>query len=257
MRTRLIFVMSLLFILNHGSVSSQTFHEIGGFVGPVALYSDYGQRNDFETNIGNTGIGLGLVHYLDFSYGPRNSFNQHFKVRSEFNFHTTSLQHYGEWVDSKRTSVGADQLRAMKGSSTVLEFGTHLEYYPRDLRDFNYSDYKLAPFASFGVHLVLYNPKVSSSMGPINTPASTPDKYINAFKQGMGTTFAVVGALGTRYKLNDMNDLVLMARWHYYFSDWIDGLNPREEFNKVRPVPENQSNDWLFWLSIGYIHYLD
>jgi len=38
-------------------------HEIGIITGPVAFKSDYGQRSDFETNAGNTGIGVGLVHY--------------------------------------------------------------------------------------------------------------------------------------------------------------------------------------------------
>jgi|SRR5690606_6118185 len=257
MKTRILFVSSLLFFIAKGEVFGQIFHEVGGFVGPVALYSDYGQRNNFDTNIGNTGIGVGLVHYLNFAYGPRNNFNQHFMVRNEFNIHSTGLKHYGEWVADHRQSEGAKKLRAMKGSSTIVELGTHLEYYPRDLRDFSANDFKLAPFASFGLHVVFYNPKASSSLGPINTPETTIPKYINGFKQGMGVTLAAVGTLGTRYKLNDMNDLMLMAKWHYYFSDWVDGLNPRREFNKVVDVPENKSNDWLFWLSIGYVHYLD
>ena len=38
-------------------------HEVGAIVGPVSFKSDYGQRNDFSTNMGNTGYGIGLIHY--------------------------------------------------------------------------------------------------------------------------------------------------------------------------------------------------
>ena len=50
---------------------------------------------------------------------------------------------------------------------------------------------------------------------------------------------------------------MLDSRWQYYFSDWVDGLNPGIDQNEVRPVPENKSNDWIYWINIGYIYYLD
>ena len=43
-------------------------HEVGAFVGGVAFQSDFGVRHDFETNAGNTGFGIGLVHYMNFAY---------------------------------------------------------------------------------------------------------------------------------------------------------------------------------------------
>lgn len=43
-------------------------HEIGVIAGPVAFQSDYGERHDLSTNSGNTGIGIGIIHYLNFSY---------------------------------------------------------------------------------------------------------------------------------------------------------------------------------------------
>ncbi len=43
-------------------------HEIGAIVGPVQFRSDYGQRADEGTNFGNTGFGIGIVHYINFSY---------------------------------------------------------------------------------------------------------------------------------------------------------------------------------------------
>lgn len=41
-------------------------HEVGIITGPVAFKSDFGLRSEFETNAGNTGFGIGLVHYINF-----------------------------------------------------------------------------------------------------------------------------------------------------------------------------------------------
>lgn len=43
-------------------------HEVGIITGPVVFYSDYGQRNNIETNMNNVGFGVGLIHYLNFAY---------------------------------------------------------------------------------------------------------------------------------------------------------------------------------------------
>jgi len=58
--------------------------------------------------------------------------------------------------------------------------------------------------------------------------------------------------LGTRYKLNRMSDLVLDVRLQYFNSDWVDGLNPNKEL-----YTENKYNDWLTFIGVGYIYYLD
>jgi hypothetical protein len=40
-------------------------HEVGVIAGPVAFQSDYGQRY-LNTNAGNTGLGIGIIHYINF-----------------------------------------------------------------------------------------------------------------------------------------------------------------------------------------------
>ena len=58
-------------------------HEVGIITGPIAFQSDYGQRHDFSTNAGNTGVGIGIVHFLNFTYNsrynytPKTFFNNH------------------------------------------------------------------------------------------------------------------------------------------------------------------------------------
>ncbi len=262
----LLLVILLLFISKQELYSQFGFsHELGIIVGPVAFYSDFGQRNDFETNKGNVGIGIGLIHYINFSYRADCDcytrdlyFNDHFKVRNEISYHVTNFEHFGEWVDPDKTSTTADQLRAMKGKSRVFDIGSQLEYFPLSIRDFASGDYKIAPFVSIGVHWVSFDPEVYSELGPLNINSTTPlPKYLNAFQQEGDSTWSVVMSVGIRYKLTELSDLMLDSRWQYYFSNWVDGLNPSEEFNDGFPVPENKANDWIYWINVGYIYYLD
>ncbi|PKA83063.1 hypothetical protein ATE92_1209 [Ulvibacter sp. MAR_2010_11] len=266
MNTRILLLVFFFLIFVKQEVYSQFgfSHEVGLITGPVAFYSDFGVRNDFETNSGNVGFGVGLIHYINFSYRAdcncytRDTFfNDHFKIRNEIDYHKTNLEHLGKWVDPDKTSVTADQLRAMKGSTTVFDIGSQLEYFPLSIRDFAAGGYKIAPFISFGVHWVNYDPEIYSEIGPLNTPLTTPPKYINSFQQEGDSTWSVVGSIGVRYKLTPLSDLMLDSRWQYYFSNWVDGLNPSLENNGTVPVPENKANDWIYWLNIGYIYYLD
>lgn len=249
----------LFLVFSQQEVVGQTAHEIGLIGGPVVLLSDYGVRSDFDSNMENSGIGIGLVHYLKFTYssGRMTKFEDHFMIRNEFLYHKVDLQHYGKWVAPHKTSKMAEQLRAMKGSATTVEIGSQLEYYFLSVRKFNGGDHRIAPYVGFGVRLVLFSPTVSSSLGPLNTEDSTPAKYFNAFQNNPGSTLSLVGNAGFRFKLTRDSDLLLEGRWHTYMSDWVDGLNPSFENNKMVDVPENKSKDWLFWLAAGYVFYLN
>ena len=58
-----------LFVLTQSMHSQFGFSpEIGIIAGPVQFRSDYGSREDSETNLGNSGFGIGIVSYLNFSY---------------------------------------------------------------------------------------------------------------------------------------------------------------------------------------------
>lgn len=255
-----LFLILISFVLSDNAYSQFGFsHEIGVITGPVAFQSDYGERSDFDTNSGNTGFGFGLIHYLNFSYKaecncytPETYFNDHFKLRSEISYNKTNLQHFGRWVDPDRTSVGAQQLRDMRGSTEVIDLGMQLEYFPLSIRDFTVTEGALAPFISLGAHYSFYNTEASSLQGPLGTPLTTPVKYLDAFRIGSGNTWSIVSSIGTRYRLNDTSDLMLDLRWQYYFSNWVDGLSP----DPAR-YPENKANDWNLWLNFGYIYYLN
>lgn len=266
---KLLLVFLFLTTISQGVYSQFGFsHEVGVITGPVVLLSDFGQRNDFETNSGNTGFGVGLIHYLNFSYRADCNcytkdtyFNDHFKLRNEIDYHVSNLEHFGRWVDPDQQGQFADQLRAMKGKTTVFEIGSQLEYFPLSIRDFAAGSYKIAPFISLGAHYVAYDPEIYSELGELNIVggplATTPEKYRNAFQQEGGSTWAVVTSVGIRYKLTPLSDLMLDGRWTFYFTDYIDGLNPSLDNNGTRPVPENKANEWAYWLNVGYIYYID
>ncbi len=256
----LIVTCLLLLGLTNKAVAQFGFsHEVGVIAGPVALQSDYGERHDFKTNSGNTGYGIGLIHYLNFSYKaecncytPETFFNDHFKLRSELSYNKTELQHFGEWVDPKKTSVFANQLRAMRGSTSITNIGMQLEYFPLSIRQFTSTLGSLGPFISLGAQFSFYNPEAYSTLGPLNTPITTPVKYIDATTEEGGTVWSVVGSVGTRYKLTELSDLMLDLRWQYYFSDWVDGMRPDPSI-----YSENKANDWNVWLNVGYIYYIN
>lgn len=256
---QLTFIIVLLFSVNNGYSQLGFSHEVGVIVGPVAFQSDFGVRRDFETNAGNTGIGIGIIHYINFSYradcncySTDTYFNDHFKLRSEISWNKTKLNHFGKWVDDARTSENAERLRRQSGEANNLDIGMQLEYFPRSIRSFAAGGYSWAPFISLGAHYVTYSPKAWTTFGDGNI--NNANNFYSFWEPGSinvkgGSTWSVVSSIGTRYKLTIMSDLMIDLRWQYYFTDLTDGLDHQ--------LPSNKANDWLVWLNFGYIYYLE
>lgn len=250
---KLIFIF-FLFLLGREGAHAQwgIGQELGVVVGPVAFFSDYGIRYDLDTNTGNTGLGIGIVHYMNFAYRADCNcyttdtyFNDHFKIRSEIDFHETTLNHFG-YVAS-RNNKGGEQLRSMIGTAQVFEIGAHLEWFPLSIRDYTAFAYPFSPFFSLGANFVSYSPDAYSELGPLE------DNLFHTFVGGVnletGSTWSVVVGAGVRYKLGRFSDLVANAQWRYYDTDLLDGLD--------HDNPQNKSNDMIFWLNVGYIYYLN
>ena len=250
-------------------------HEIGAIAGPVQFRSDYGSRNEGETNFGNVGIGIGLIHYINFAYRADCNcyttdtyFNDHFKLRNEISWNKTILNHHGQWVGADNISTDADKLRAQNGVAQNLDIGTQLEFFPLSVRDFQGFAYSFAPFASLGVHYTNSTPEAYTNYGNGDIYDETNiysfwyqnPTYLPALPAGVTerqypidvtpiSNWSIVASVGVRYKLTKLSDLMLDLRWQYYFSDWIDGLDHDLRFNK--------KNDWLVWFNFGYIYYLN
>lgn len=259
--------LALALALGVNTISTAQFgfsHEIGAFVGPTAFQSDFGERHDFDTNKGNTGYGIGLVHYMNFSYRaecncytPETYFNDHFKLRSELSYTRSKLNFFGQWAEKE--NLAGNQLKAAQGIASVTDIGMQLEYFPLSIRQFTATDGAWGPFIGLGAHFSFFTPNVTSNYGGTtsewnnyNMSAWNP-KYTNgAVNNNGGSTWSVVSSLGSRYKLNELSDLFIELRWQYYFSNWVDGLSPDPNIYK-----ENKANDWNIWLNLGYIYYLD
>ena len=252
-------VLFFLLGINFGHSQLGFSHEIGVIAGPLEFRSDFGQRFDERTNFKNSGVGIGIVHYINFSYRADCNcyttdtyFNDHFKLRNEISWNKTKLDHFGKWVDPDRNTIEAQQLRAHKGVAQNFDIGTQIEYFPRSIRSFQAFSYKFAPFFSLGVHYTYFKPEVSTTFG--DGDVLNPANFYSFWEPGSvnassGSTWSIVSSAGVRYKLGPLSDLMLDLRWQIFFNDWVDGLNHQLESNKY--------NDWLLWLSFGYIYYLD
>ncbi len=250
MRNQLKYIIVLVFLtgaMQLGNAQNGYTHEIGVFFGPLAFQSDYGERGNFDTNKGNVGIGAGFVHYLNFPYKFDSYFNDHFKIRTELSYHSTTLNNFGPVSETPR--LGGQQLRAMTGKAKVFEIGPSLEYHFNSIRDFEAGQNKFQPYISLGVHYVNFSPEATSTLGPLNNPVTTFPTFLDRIDTSPGSTLSIVGDIGFRYKINDVSDLSLSSKWHYYLDNYVDGLSP-DNVN-------NRANDWIWWVNIGYIYYLD
>ncbi|WP_298532548.1 glutamate dehydrogenase [uncultured Algibacter sp.] len=241
------------------------YHEIGVIAGPVQFRSDYGQSNDSKTNFGNSGFGVGIIHYLNFTYADSNIssftntyFNDHFKVRSELSYNTSKLEHFGEWVDPSKTSEDAKRLRGHTGKANNLDIGAQLEFSPLNLSEFQGYGHKFSPFISLGLHYTFSSASVATTYQNPNSQAigdvNDPSNFYSGWEAGSvdvskSNSWSMVTSAGISYKLTRVSDLMLDFRFQYYFNDWVDGLNHQ--------LPSNKNNDWLVWINIGYVHYLD
>jgi len=256
---KLAFIFVFFLGINQGFSQLGFSHEIGAIVGPVAFQSDFGVRNDFETNAGNTGIGIGIVHYINFAYradcncySTDTFFNDHFKIRNEISFNKTNLNHFGKWVDASRTGENSERLRRHSGEAKNIDIGTQLEFFPKSIRAFQAFGYSFAPFVSLGAHFTSYNPKAYTTYGDRNI--NNPNNFYSYWEPGSidtdsGTAWSVVASVGTRYKLSVLSDLMIDLRWQHFFNNKVDGLDHQ--------LSSNEANDWLVWLNFGYIYYLD
>jgi hypothetical protein len=255
-----IFILFLLLNLPYNSFSqSGIAHEIGIIAGRIEFRSDYGQRNNSQTNLDNQGFGIAVVDYMNFSYYDRGDdyFKEHFKVRSELSYSKTNLKHYGEWVE--KTTPAAKRLEAMRGSTQLLNLGFQLEYNFMYIHDFENTIGSFNPYIALGPQISYYTATATSTMGNMGDPTITPPKYLvpsdghpyGFSNESKGVVSATLN-LGTRYKLTEMSDLILDIRAQYFGSDWVDGLNPNKDV-----FTENQKNDWLTFVGLGYIYYLD
>lgn len=258
------------FFLLNVQAQDESSHEIGFISGSASFTTDYGQRNHFMSNVGgNVGFGMGLIYYYNFTdYRYRwnertNYWAEHFRVRGELSYMAAELDHFGEWInaidgDTGQISEWAQKLRDHHGKTYLINLGAQLEFHIVDIVDFGsrrIPDLQWSPYASIGVFTEFYNPSVNSDAGNWRDPGVLYPKWdINDFPTAVrdtpGITMSVTMGVGTRKKLSYYSDIVIESRWQYFFSNYVDGLHARQD-------SANKFNDWLLWVHVGYIYYLN
>lgn len=258
--TKLILLLFCFSVVNT-QAQDKSSHEIGFITGVASFTTDYGVRNNFSSNVGgNIGMGIGIIYYLNFTdyrYGwsqSTNYFDKHFRLRGELSYMTANLNHFGKWIDNTdntgELSIGAQQLRAMHGKTKLINFGAQLEFHIVDVVDFGsrrITDIQWSPYVSAGFMLDYYDPELE-----IEEPYKLFPKWAEdgALNMKSNVTGSLTFSLGTRHKLGEYSDILIESRWQYFFSNFIDGLNARND-------SANKFNDWLLWVHVGYVYYLN
>lgn len=243
-----IFIISISMYSQNGYGGNYT--EIGVFTGPVFFKSDYGERGSFENFEKNNGYTLGASYYLS-TINNFNGLQDNFKLRLELFYTKADFKHYGKYVDPSSNTLFANQLRGMYGSTSFSSIGFQVEYYPFKTDDYN-GGASLSPYISFGPQINYVSVTSRSTLGGLGTSITTPQKYFGGYRNGSMTVASLTGSIGTRYKLSDYHSLFAELKGQYFFSDWVDGLNPNKAIYK-----ENKSNDWCVGLNLGYIYYFN
>lgn len=235
--------------------SQNVYHEIGLSAGLVKFQGDWGDSKEAFSNTDNVGAGISLTHFINFSFSRNFSyFNEHIKVRNQVAIHYASLTHFGQYVEDESAPF---LLQNMFGETFVMEIGTGLEWYMFSLRDFENNYGALNPFAGIGINLVYFDPLVDTRLpGRIGSVTNTWPTFLpetsasnSRISNTPETTFGLQFQGGTHYRINRDFDLFTEIRWHYFFSDLVDGLNPNN--------PNNTSNDWMISFQVGAVYYLD
>ncbi len=243
-----LFLLSTFFGFSQKKLFS---NEVGIYVGPVAIASDYNDFENFYT--GNIGYNVGIVHYMNFlcsgncsAYSYRSYLRDHFKVRNEFIYSRVNLKHYGNVIDEDPISLEDDRYRAMEGQLTTYQLGSSLEFYPWSIRSYESGGSFWLPSIGLGAFYTYYTPNNFSTQGFLQSPDWTPGPYINNINNDSGSTISVMGSASARLRISPAEDLLLQARGQYYLSDWVEGVS----------LPGSR-NDITLSLAIGYIYYLD
>jgi hypothetical protein len=254
-------LLLLCLVTPKSNAQDRESHEIGIISGAASFTTDYGQRNHFMSNIGgNVGMGIGLVYYLNFTdYRYRwnqrtNYWSEHFRLRAELSYMTANLDHFGIYAEEQ--SIWGEKLRSMHGKTKLINFGSQLEFHIVDIVDFGsrrIPDLKWSPYVSAGLMIDYYDPDLKSDLGNWREDISVIyEKWQvpEAIKLKPNFTASLTLGIGTRHKLGEYSDLLIESRWQFFMSNYVDGLNAKDDV-------ANKYNDWLLWVHVGYIYYLN
>ncbi len=250
-------IFAFFFIILWGGAIGQVrfIDEYEVNIGYSIFQGDYGQRDDFSSNLGSSGFLLGGKMYLNFLDYYSNCYAcKHIKFPLIFNVGYSNLNFDKAYNDLNLTP-DLIKVKAFSGSIFQSQVSLGVEYHIGDLNAFSFSASPFLetfdPFIGGSIGLTAYVTRLESKLGDYNTnPNVLPGAFVNGIydKPGVVPTLAFEG--GFRYKLNSFLAITVNSRWIYYLSDKVDGLAPNPN------MVNNEYNDWQFSPSIGVVFLL-
>ena len=145
----------------------------------------------------------------------------------------------------------------MSGTTKLWDVGMQLEYYFNNLEDYGLlfnDDHQFAPYISAGIHYSHYTPTFKTTWGGgdyISNPTILPDPWqdvSNSIFLEPDNVFSFTASAGTRYNISEDFDVFIDARWQYFFSDKIEGLDAPHDLSG------SKFNDTLIYLGVGIVY---
>lgn len=227
-------------------------HEVGGFFGITAFQTDMGLSTEFAAET-QSNMGFGIAYYLKFfgsQYNWRSGssfFSEHFKLKTELSYISNSN------VTFEPAGLNS-KLDNMKAAIKLYNVGLNLEYYIFELEDYS-SFYRtngtINPFVTLGIHYSYSQPDILVNDVSLKGQEEPYTELISKWQEGAiflepDNLFSATGGVGVRFGLEKV-DFSFETRYHYFFSDVVEGLNAPND-------PGNKNNDTMITANIGIIY---
>ena len=237
-----LFAVLLFFFFINSRAQTNVSHEVGGFFGITAFQTDMGLSTEFAAET-QSNMGFGIAYYLKFfgsQYNWRSGssfFSEHFKLKTEFSYVSNSNVKFEGDVGSGIQ----DKVDAMKARVKLYNVGLNLEYYIFELEDYSSfyrSSGNINPFVTVGVHYSDPQPDILGNDVSLKGQEEPYTELIDKWQEGAvfldsESIFSATGGVGVRFGL-DQVDFSFETRYHYFFSDVVEGLNaPNDPGNKI------------------------
>ncbi len=249
MKNKFMLVLGMIFGMMHAQY--RTIDSYAFFASYSFFKSDFGARNDWNTNLHNNSYELGAKIFANpFPYSAY--WGSHFKVYGELHVLQGKLQHIGRWTEGPDSPM-KDRLKAMKAKPFMAGFNLGFDFSLQDLRYYNFTEsygiYKFNAYIGLAVGAYYYKPNVYSELGDVNDPAEQISilipRFVNKVYNDAGFVIAPSLHIGFTYQLNYYMQIFWENRFTWFSSDRVDGLDVNDSADKY--------HDWLVSPSFGLL----
>lgn len=265
---KLLLLITLTLLLTTKSNAQRRFiyqHELGAEAGISNFQGDFVAKGPVDGKATVNGFAVNATHYLHIlprRYGA-SSFYKHTILKTSLGINSSTFDNTSYGTGNKPLSDPKSQtpnnilLARLSSKTTIISLDNELQFYYRDIIRFlhKYNRYrnksKVNPYfsAGLGIHYINTSPTYGKPGENLTEEGVFPDNYESSFIKKVNTvTLSGNLAFGARYKASPYYDLVAQINLKYYFSDWVDGVDPE--------LSSNMANDFNSVISVGFIYHM-